>query len=1289
MYSTRYVSLFFSIMILFLLGSKALYASGDTRRVEINWQTPIGTNPAEDSYLLPSLFFRGAVYSDSLPQIPAMIIREPLSVPHFAFDFLVEELEVVACSPDEAKILEQSGFQETEFQTFTDTETASGKSFSRFHIYPVRKNEGVYEKLVSFRLTMVQEYNPSLKQGSVIHEYPEQSVLASGNWYKICVDEEGVFRLDHQDLVNLGIDPAQIDKSTLQLFGNGGGMLPEANDLPRFTDLQENAIWISGNNSGPFTPNDYLLFYGQSPHQWTYNDENDAYEYQVHYYSGETCYFLTHSQQQGKRIQQRNSLNETPTHTINEFYDYQVHEREQVNIIGSGKLWLGELFDITLSRDFAFSFPNLVPQKPLSITVSAVARSSITSNFVVEAFGQSQNIIIGSVNIANVTGVYARESQTTLSVVPQADDFSVQLSYNKSAPGGRGWLNHITVNAKRSLIHQGNQMFFRNPSVVGNGNIVKYQLDNAAGSIRVWDLSDPFNVVEQEFQITGSNGSFVTSGDQISEFVSFSQQEFPKPVLKGAVENQNLHGAVSHELVIVVPDQFRQEADRLADFRRENGGLSVLVVSPQEIYNEFSSGVADISAIRNFMKMFYDRAANTQGSYPSYLLLFGNGTYDNKNQLDFGGNLIPTFQTMQSLNPANSYITDDFFGLLDDHEGFDADGAIDLGIGRLPVRTQDEARFIVDKLLRYDQRIEGLQPGTDNPQFAGVIANYADWRNVIALVADDEDNNVHYSQAENLASYIDAQHPVFNVEKIYLDAYEQVTLAGGSRYPAVNKSINNRVNQGALLINYIGHGGPRGLGHERILTFEDILSWGNFYNLPVFMTATCEFSSFDQPDANDLSAGVRVILKPDGGAAALFTTTRLAYSGSNFNLNEAFMLHAFSPMENGEMPRLGDLIRIAKVESSSVSTLKNFVLLGDPSMHMAYPKYKAVTTEIQDTIKALERVVVKGQIHTPSGTLASSYNGVIYPTVFDKEAVFSTLGNDPGSYTSEFTMQNRILYRGTASIVNGEFEFEFIVPRDISYNSGFGKISYYFDDGELFDGAGYFNDFIISGTSDDYSPDVQGPQIELYLNNTNFLSGNSTGPSPILLAYLQDESGINATGQIGHDIIAILNDDTSNPYVLNAFYQADLDSYQSGRVIYPFFNLEKGNYTLALRAWDVHNNVSTQSIDFVVTSAPGIMLSELVNIPNPFSDKTTFSIEHNKPATELRIVIDIFSLNGQLVKSIDESVYASGFNVPPIEWDGRDEGGTLLKNGIYIFRANVSTNDGDEIQRTEKLMILR
>lgn len=1268
------------------VGVLSLWAQSESVSEPVRLQWSPDFSPLDKSTLSPVLYFKHALYQDSLPDVPFYLYRKAAILPHYSYEFSLEDMVWVPCNEQESSLLQTRGYTMPEVVMHRQVEVSSGQSFINVHVIPLRYVQGGYEKLESFRIVSRQVFDPTLSYGSN-RDYPISSVLAQGDWFRICVNQSGVHRLGFEDLQSLGINPAQLDKASLQLFGNPVGVLPEDNALTRFTDLRENAIWVSGNNQGPFTSTDFILFYGQSPHVWTYDPSRNIFAHQVHDYSDEQCYFLTHSQNPGKRVVDAGIPDQTPLQNVNRFLDYAYHQRDQANLIGSGKVWYGESFDLTLARDFEFDFPNVDRQMSAHARVYAAARAPFTSSYTIRSGVTSGIFTIPSVNLNNATGAFAHFNIGELSFFPEGDRLKVNLTYNPAGSGSRGWLNYIAVNVWRELIMQGTQMGFRNPKVQGADLVARFDLAGATPGIVVWDISDLWNVSSIQGTLSGGVYRFSAKAHAWREYIAFTGQSFLKPRLAGRIPNQNLHGMVVHDLIIVVPDFLRPQAQRLADFRKSFDGLTVALVSPQQIYNEFSSGMQDISAIRNFLKMFYDRATLPQ-EYPRYLLLFGNGTYDNKNRLGLGGNFIPTFQTIQSLSPANSYISDDFFGLLDDHEGYNAQGSLDLGIGRIPVRTPDEARFVVDKLLRYNQRIAGWDLQGDNAQFAGKVSNYADWRNIITLIADDEDFNIHFTQAETLSTYLKNHHSVYNVEKIYLDAYQQFTLAGGSRYPDVNRAINNRVNQGALLINYIGHGGVQGLADERILTFDDIFNWTNFYNLPVFMTATCEFSSFDQPDPNELSAGVRIFLKPDGGAAALFTTTRLAYSHSNFALNYSFMRNAFQELGNGEMPRLGDLIRISKAENASISQIKNFVLLGDPSMQLAYPKNRVVTTVRPDTIKALQKVRVEGYVTDRHGGLLSGYQGVIYPTVYDKAASFSTQANDPGSPVASFAMQNRILYKGKAEIKNGQFAFTFIVPRDISYNLGVGKISYYFDNG-LEDGCGYDNQFVVAGTSDTYAADDQGPEIRLYLNNLNFKSGDRTGPDPVLIALISDESGINTTGQLGHDIVAFLNDNTANPIVLNQFYEATLNSFQQGRVVFPFHNLEPGSYRLSLRAWDVYNNPGMASLDFSVIASPQILITDLINYPNPFSDRTSFGFNHNKPASELLIQIDIFDLQGKFIRQLESKVYASGYDIPPIEWDGTDNGGTPARNGIYLFRLSVSDAAGQTTVKSQRLVIYR
>ena len=1260
--------------------------------LQIGWEG-VRRLPVSESQTLEVIYFQGAVYADSLPDVPLYTHRVAGEVPYFTTVFQLSDKVFAPVSEQEQAILEQAGFRRTEVVLHAGSQWERRQRHQVLHFYPFRyvPESGRYEKLLSFTLHTERVYDPRAMMEQPA-DYPGESVLSSGAWFRVCVPETGVYRLGYDDLLELGVDVQGLQKSQVGLFGNGGGLLPEANNASRTTDLVENAIHISGTAGGPFGPSDYMLFYGESPHRWVLDESTGVFRHEVHLYAEETCYFLnTTGVGQGRRVTAQAESAASPTHTATRFTDRAYHQLDQLSLIGSGRQWFGELFDATLTRQITFDLGELDLEASSHVAVSAAARSPFTSSFTIRAGSGEATLSIPSVDLLDYNNFFARQAEASLWFRPaRQGPLQVGLTYNKPAATARGWLQYVAVNAIRPLRFAGPQMGFRSPDVTGPGHVVRHVLSGAGAQVTVWDVTDRFHVRSQEMTTAGNAREFVLPADSLREFIAFDGSTFPTPRLAGRVENQNLHGMARADLFILSPPAFLEQAVRLAEFRALHDGLDVAVVTPQQVYNEFSSGVPDASAIRNFMKMFYDRA-DSPSALPRYLLLLGNGTIDNKDRLGFGGNLIPTYQSLASLSPSNSFMTDDYFGLLADSEGEGAAGLLDIGIGRLPVRTAEEAEAVVDKIIRYDRRIGPEEGQTGDPGTSVRTSNYADWRNMVVFIADDGDFNTHLSHAERLGNIVQEGHPDYNLEKIYLDAYPMVTLAGGSRYPQVNQAINDRVNKGALLINYIGHGGVKGLAHQRVVTFEDIETWNNKYNLPVFMTATCEFSSFDQPDPAELSAGVRILLKPGGGAVALYTTTRLAWSGTNLTLNENFMKNAFRVGEGGEMPRLGDLIRRAKVDSDGNVQpwrLKNFVLLGDPSMRMGYPEYRVVTESLPDTLRAFQQVTVTGHIEDRYGNRMTGVNGVVYPTVYDKYAAFETLANAPGSMKTQFRMRNSRLYRGKASVTNGEFRFTFVVPKDIAYQYGEGRISYYFDDGER-DGHGHTTGFIIGGTLQDYQADQEGPGIELYLNDTTFVSGMRTDANPVLLALLRDESGINIRGSIGHDIVAFLNEDASRPIVLNAYFQADRDSYQSGRVVYPFFRLEEGWHTLSLRAWDIHNNPSVASLEFLVSRSPVLAVENLLNYPNPFREGTHFVFSHTRPFEELDVRVEVFDLGGRLLKVIEQRVQSGGYRSPPIHWDGTADGGKPLGNGVYLYRLTVAGPDGARHRLSEKLVILR
>ncbi len=1113
-----------------------------------------------------------------------------------------------------------------------------------------------YTLLFSFSISSKSEENTN-------------SVLASGNWYKIAVQQDGIYKISYSNLSDLGINTSNLSCSDIRIFGNGGGMLPKLNSDFRHDWLQENVIKVVDNNSnGIFESGDYILFYGQSPDRWNYNETDSRYHHQKNLFSRKTYYFITTDLEGGgKRIASTNTQNFDVS--VTEFDDYAFHEQDLENFIKSGAQWYGEKFDLTSSYSFNFSFPNLVQSTPVYVKTAVAARSFSSSNFIIKA----NSTTLQSISVAQVdpyyTADYAKLSSNATTFTGNAN-MEISVSYNQPQNTSVGWLNYLELNARRQLKMSGNQMLFRDIQSVADSVNAKFIISNATSSISIWDVSNPVNVRERNTDFSSNQTSFIAPTDSLKEYLAFNGNSYYSTELIGKISNQNLHGSeVDVEYVIVSHPDFLSAANDLAQYHDQKDGIKTIVVTPQEIYNEFSSGSQDITAIRDFLRMFYKKPNNKL----KYLLLFGDASYDPLSRILSNTNFVPSFQSNNSVSPTQSYVTDDYFGLLDDSEGNFANDLVDIGIGRFPVKTLTEANDMVDKVKNYNGKMA-----------------IGDWRNKVTFIADDgdaDDGNTHMWQADSLANIIDDNYKKINIKKIYLDAFTQEATPGGPRSPDAQKAITESVEKGTLLINYSGHGGELGWTKERILEVGQINKWENKNNLSLFVTATCEFSRFDDPART--SAGEYAFLNKNGGAIALLSTTRLVYASPNYQLNKQFVKVLFEK-ENGELPRLGDLFRQTKVASGTALNNRNFTLLGDPALCLAYPDLNVSTTVISDTISALGEVTISGQIENENRTLATNFNGFVFPTVYDKQEILRTLGQE-SSTPMPYRSQNNILHKGKASVSGGNFSFSFVVPKDIAYNFGSGRISYYaVSNDSLTDASGFDSSFTIGGTSANITADFDGPEIELFINNEQFISGGMTNEDPLLFALLNDFSGINTVGNgIGHDIVAILDDETNQSISLNDYYSADTDSYKSGRVSYPFYDLEKGYHTLRLKVWDVFNNSTEKEINFYVTDAEDFTLSDLFNYPNPFKDNTKFYFQHNRAGELLDIELQISDLSGRIVATIKDNIYDDGYRIGPINWNGTTNSGEKLGAGIYVYRFNVKAEDGTLESKAEKLIILR
>ncbi len=1244
----------------------------------LQWHEPIQV--MFDSICRKILSFDGAVYPDSLftlpyfqEQFPGMEGIRVNILPGAVYEPVPEEeRQFLGLLPDSLSIT-----------VFRSTERK--KKITVVRILPFRKNpdSGIPERLVAFRMYVAPSEQLAEAARKSARIWSNGSLLANGRWYRIKVAENGVYKLTFARLQELGFT----DPSRVRVFGYGSGMLPVVPGQRTLDDMAEIPVYFYKGSDGVFGPGDYLLFYAEGPVKRYYNETQSMFRHSIHNFSNYAWYFLSDVSGQRKEIEEFDPGQASAVKSITTFTEHLWHESEIVNLIRSGSQWFGEAFDVNVSRSFSFAIPDINPVVPVKVFVTAAGRfSSITSLSVQVNNTFLGNISFSPVNLSSSTGSYASYGQAYYTVSVAGSPLTVSLQYNRSDPAAVAWLDYIDIVAERMLRMPGNYLGFRSVPQTSNGELAEYILENATEDLQVWEVTDIHHIRKMKTVIAGSVMRFKCPADSVREFIAFRPTgDFSAPVTQGEdvgpVANQNLHGAGPADMIIITHPAFVTQAEELARIRRENDGLRVHVFTPQQVYDEFSSGTPDVSAIRDIVKMFYDKASSEE-DLPRYLLLFGDGSYDNRNQNPGNPNYILTYQSSNSLTQTSSYVSDDFFGMLDDGELL-TNGLMDVGVGRLPVKSPDEADAVLEKIKSYRN-----------------MTVHGDWNNLITMIGDDEDNGTHMYQSDLLAAYLEENFPEYNIEKIYLDAYRQVSSSTGTSYPDVNKAITLRMKKGALIVNYVGHGNENGLAHERILQTDNIRDWENTGKFPLFVTATCEFSRFDDVKisgtkySDATSAGEQVLLCRGGGGIALLSTSRLVYSGPNFVLNENFYKQIFRRNPDGAPLRLGDVIRFTKNNSGSGVNKLNFVLLGDPSLILAYPQWKIVVDslngipvqEFSDTIKALGSMRVSGHIEDAGGNHIPDFKGNLVAALFDKPVMITTLNND-GEGSFQYSSYNSILFKGQAKVEEGKFRFNLFIPKDINYLPGKGKISLYAKS-DIMQANGVLQDIVIGGISPQVEPDNEGPSIRLFMNDTLFRDGGITSENPTLIALLQDEHGINTTGSgIGHDIIVIL--DNAERFVLNDFYVAEPNDYRQGRVEFPLSGLAPGLHTLQFKAWDTYNNSSESSISFVVYQSDSPVISKLYNYPNPFSDYTALVLEHNQAGKSGVLQLQIYSVTGELVYSWREPLSASGFVTIPVVWSGVSPSGKKLPGGVYLYKVTIVNSQGKSVNKSGRMIVIR
>lgn len=1112
--------------------------------------------------------------------------------------------------------------------------------------------------------------------------FKAQSVLHQGEWFKFKVEKEGVYKITGTQIANLGIDVANVSAKTIKIYGFEGGPLSEAIPDYRTDDLEQIAVeFIDENNNNRFDPNDFIRFYAQAAHAWKLI--NGQYVHQQNVYTNNGYIFLTHGGNNAKTIGISQSK-QVPSADISIDYYYELvhHEKDEVNFIQSGRHWYGDEFRVEKTKTFNHSFSNVKTSLPGRLTQRFAGRSvggSASCNLSVN--GQVwHNMFFGEVSGA-YDDTFGRLAFKSDNITLTNNDISLRYAYNLPTGEGNGWIDYYSLAIPVGLQLNGNQGIVRSKEAA-NYNSVQYVFEGSG--YNVWNTTDIFNAkAQQTYSENGKLNAILTTDSSEIQFTLFKDGSELTAVYVSNVANQNLHQAADIDFIIISHPDFKEESERLASLHRTIYNQKVIVADINDIYNEFSGGRQDPVGIREYIRMFYKRGL-ASGKPLKNALLMGDGSYDFQQRVEDNTNYVPTFQSRNTTDPVNSYSSDDFYAILDDLEGYYdinlATEDLDIGIGRIPCSNVYQAKLMVDKIERYH-----------------APSSFGDWQNRLTFLGDDEDGAQHLEDSDTMSNYVRRQEPVFNVNKIYMDAYEQKSFGSGEKYPEVNVAVTKALEKGTLIFNYLGHGGTSGMAHERVVTRDEIRAWDNYNKLAFMVTATCELSRFDDPAQE--SPGELMLFNNNGGAIGLVTTMRLVQISLNTRLSIQIWDKNIVNVSDGPKS-LGIFFRDTKNETQRAVNQRNFSLLGDPAMTLAFPKYQVFTTHINDsaissqtidTLKAFARIKVRGEVRTPAGDLATDFNGFVNPTIFDKYLDYQSLGNDDIDDVRVFQLQNSVLYRGKVTVTNGTFSFQFVVPKDISYNFGNGKISYFADNGVI-DANGYDNGITVGGSITNIADDKSGPDIELVLNDDSWVFGGTTHPTPLLICSVFDENGINTVGNgIGRDITAIIDAGTDQEkiIVLNDFYEAKLDSYQEGEIRYRMESIAPGKHTLKIRVWDVYNNATEDVTEFIVAEETDLALNNVINFPNPFTTSTVFHFDHNKVGQQMDVLVQIITPTGRIVKTFNHSVVSANSHFDDINWNGKDEFGDQLARGVYLYKLSVKTEDGDKADVTQKLVILK
>ena len=1168
--------------------------------------------------------------------------------------------------------------EDLQVNTFVGVSRAKGMLDVDF--LPVVRRNGKYYKLLSAKMQIEavlreQGVQASSERKSLARvseksseRYARQSRLATGKWVKISIQEDGMYRLTRASLQKMGFK----NPDNVHLYGYGGHRLSEvSNPESEYDDLVEVPL---------FRPRDGVwLFWGNGLVHW----ESGSRIFNP--YANEACYFLT-EEDAPSEIGVIEAGGETLGTPISVFTDYLLYEKDEFAYGQLGRnLFDAVDFGTTGAHAYSLNLPAHAGGNE-KLTVSFTAAAEAVTTVTVQVNGTQ----VGTMNIPALQDYQCGTSAKkifSLQDMVDGSDLRVKLIYTSGQGTSRpaAHLDYLALSFDRK-IHATDKFMAFNPNRRGSGTICVKGFDLWSEVMRLGKVGEPAVIVRGRQQ--GDSLLFNTD-DLGRSYVCFNTEySYPEPKVIGMVENQNLHALDSLDMVIIIPasGKLLAQAERLAEVHRAVDGLRVQVVRADQVYNEFSSGTPDATAYRRLMKMLYDRADGDVNVMPRYLLLMGACSFDNRMLTSAMRKTSPNdyllcFESEESFSDTRSYVMEDYFGLLDDGEGksFTREKT-DLAVGRFPVTTAEEARVMVDKVVDFVEN-----------RYAGA------WKNVVMMMGDDGDRNSHMAYCDEVAELLIKNNPEMEVRKVMWDAYTRVSTTSNNTYPEVKEAIKKQLDEGVMVMNYTGHGAPYVLSHEAVWKTEDIEAFKG-KKLPVWFTAACDVAPMDATTTN---IGVQGVLNEGGGALAFVGTARTVYATNNKNLNRYFTTYLFGKDERGRRYRLGDALRLAKVslvekENTYLENKLQYLLLGDPALLIGAPLDRVQIDEILDaeTQKPVEvlsagmMVQVNGSVVDQTGGHLSQFNGIVTARLFDSMDTITCRRNDTSISTAfQFTDRSSLLYAGRDSVRNGQFTLRFMVPKDIKYSNGAGRmVLYAVNDSLNIEANGYREDFTIGGMVD-YT-DNEGPRIELALNGETDMTDKVVNATPCLTAALSDSSGINFSGNgIGHDIVLTIDNNPEWTIVLNDYYESAFGDFTHGTLSYVLPQLPEGSHRLSLRAWDLLNNTSVAEMDFAVDNACKPNLLHLYNTPNPAVTSTTFVLSHDLTGSETEYLIEVFDFAGRRlwmhrgVGSSDTGQFLIPWNLSVGDGRGR------ISPGVYLYRASLRVGNSEKVTKTKKLLV--